>query len=47
MVTDISCQMKFFLVVNVEMPTFVGISTFMSRKNNFVDLSEPEKCLFS
>ena len=38
---------KFFLVANVEMPTIVGISTFMSRKNSVLGLSEPEKCLIS
>ena len=38
-------SMKFFLLINVEMPTIVGISTFMSRKNNILGLSEPEKCL--
>ena len=29
------------------MPTFVGISTFISRKNSILGLSEPEKCLIS
>ena len=27
--------MLFFLLINVKMPTIVGILTFMSRKNNF------------
>ena len=40
-------SMKVFLLINVEMPTVVGISTFMSRKNNILGLSEPEKCLIS
>ena len=44
----VSCStqlsMKFFLLISVEMPTTVGISTFMSRKNNILDLSEPKKC---
>ena len=43
--------MKFFLlvnvkmppVVNVKMPPVVGILTFMSRKNNVIGLTEPEK----
>ena len=35
---------KFFLLVNVKMPTTVGILTFMSRKNDILGLSEPEKC---
>ena len=33
----------FFLLINVEMPTAVGISTFMSMKNSILGLSEPEK----
>ena len=36
-------SMKFFLLINVKMPTIVGILTFMSRKNNIVGLSESEK----
>ena len=36
-------SMKFFLLINVEMPTIVGISTFMSRENNILGLPEPEK----
>ena len=36
-------SMKFFLLINVKMPTIVGILTFMSRKNTILDLSEPEK----
>ena len=35
-------NMKFFLVINVKMPTVVDILTFMSRKNNIVGLTEPE-----
>ena len=37
-------SMKFFLLVNVKMPTIVGILTFMSRKNSILGLSESEKC---
>ena len=37
-------SMKNFLLINVEMPTIVGISTLMSRKIE-VGLSESEKCL--
>ena len=37
-------SMKFFLLINVKMPTIVGILTFMSRKNCILSLSEPEKC---
>ena len=36
-------SIKFFLVVNVKMPTVVGITTFMSRKNSILGLSESEK----
>ena len=35
-------SMKFFLLINVKMPTIVGILTFMCRKNNILSFSEPE-----
>ena len=35
--------MKFFLLINVKMPTIVGILTFKSRKNSTLGLSEPEQ----
>ena len=38
--------MKFFLLINVKMPTNVGILTFMSMKNSIISLSEPEKARF-
>ena len=38
--------MKFYLLINVIMPTIVGISTFMSRKNGIQGLSEPENAKF-
>ena len=38
-------SMKFFLFINVKMPTIVGILTFMSRKNSVIGLSEPKKRL--
>ena len=38
--------MKFFLLINVKMPTIVGILTFMSRKNSTLGLSESEKAEF-
>ena len=38
--------MKFFLLINVKMPTIVGILTFMSRKNNILGLFEYEKAGF-
>ena len=37
-------SMKFFLLINVNMPTVVSILTFISRKNSILCLSEPEKC---
>ena len=36
-------RMVYFLLINVWMPTIVGISTLMSRKNISLDISEPEK----
>ena len=36
-------SMKFFLLINVKMPTIVGILKFMSRKNGILSLSESEK----
>ena len=38
-------SMKFFLLINVKMPTVVGILTFMSRKNTIIGSYEPEKKL--
>ena len=38
--------MNFFLLINVKMPTFVGILTFVSGKNNSLCLSEPKKAEF-
>ena len=40
-------SMKVFLLINVEMPTIVAISIFMSRKNSILGLSEPEKFFIS
>ena len=40
-------SMKFFLLINVKMPTIVGILTFMSRKNSILHLSEPDKSWIS
>ena len=39
--------MNFFLLINVKMPTIVGILTFMSRKNSLLHLSEPDKSWIS
>ena len=40
-------SIKFFLLINVKMPTIVGILTFVSRKNSILGLSESEKSLIS
>ena len=39
--------MNFFLLINVKMPTIVGILTFKGGKNNILGLPEPNKCCFS
>ena len=39
-------SMKFLLIINVKMPTTVGILTFMSMKNSIKGLSEPKKTEF-
>ena len=39
-------SMKFFLLINVKIPTIVGILTFMSGKNSTLGLSEPKKAEF-
>ena len=36
-------RMKFLPLINVKMPTIVGILTLMSRKNSILCLSEPGK----
>ena len=38
--------MNFLLLINVKMPTIVGILTFMSGKNSILCLSEPKKVEF-
>ena len=38
--------MKFFLLINVKMPTTVGILTFMIGKNSILGLTEPYKAKF-
>ena len=40
-------SMKFFLLINVKMPTIVGILTFISGKNNTLGLSGPIKSRIS
>ena len=37
-------SMKFSPLINVKMPTIVGILTCMSGKNSILGLSKPEKC---
>ena len=39
-------SMKFSLLINVKMPTIVGILTFMSGKNSILGLSKPKKAEF-
>ena len=38
-----SAEHEIFPLINVKMPTIVGILTFMSRKISILGLSEPEK----
>ena len=38
--------MKFFLLINVKIPTMVGILTFVSGKRTILGLSEPTKAKF-
>ena len=38
--------MKFFLLINVKMPTIVGILIFVSGKNSILGLPEPKKAEF-
>ena len=40
---SIQLSMKFILLIYVKRQTFVGILTFMSKKNSIISLSEPEK----
>ena len=37
-----SVEHEIFLLINVKMPSVVGILLFMSRKNSILGLSEPE-----
>ena len=37
---------KFFLLINVKMPTIVDILTFRSGKNSILSLSKPKKAKF-
>ena len=36
----------FFLLINVKIPTIVGILIFMSSKSSIIGLSEPKKAAF-
>ena len=40
-------NMKFVLLINIKVPTTVGILTCMSMKNSILGLSEPEKSCIS
>ena len=37
---------EIFLLINVKMPTTVGILTYLSVKNSILGLSEPKKAEF-
>ena len=39
-------SMKFFLLINVKMPTIVAILTFISRKNSILGLPDPKIVAF-
>ena len=41
-----STEHEIFLLINVTVPTIVGILTFMSGKNSILGLSEPETAEF-
>ena len=41
-----SAEHDIFLLINVKMPNFVGILTFMSMKNSILGLSEPKQAIF-
>ena len=43
----LNSNMKFFLLINVKMPTIVGILTFINRKNSILSLFESEKSWIS
>ena len=40
-------SMNIFLLINVKMPTIVGILTFMSGKNSILSVPEPVKSRIS
>ena len=40
-----SAEHEIFVLINIKMPTAVGILTFMSMKNSILCLSQPEKTL--
>ena len=42
-----SVEHEIFLLINVKVPTIVGILTFMSQKNSLLGLAEPEKSWIS
>ena len=42
---SVQLSIKLFLLINVKMPTIVGISTLLSRKSSVRGLSEPEQRL--
>ena len=38
-----AAEHEIFLLINVKMPTIVGILSFMSGKNSIIGLTEPKK----
>ena len=42
-----STEHEIFLLINVKMPTVVGILTFMSGKNSILGFNEPKKSRIS
>ena len=36
-------EYEHFLLINIKMPSILGISTFMDRKTSILGLSEPDK----
>ena len=42
-----SAKHENLLLINVKMPTIVGILTFMSKKDSFLSLSEPKNAQLS
>ena len=46
MLQSVEHEMKIFLLINVKIPTIVGILTFKSRKNSILGLYDPKNAKF-